>query len=156
MGKPFNARMPWTYGRKVIDGRQPITINVKREHVEAAVASNGALCVVAQTVKQALGADHVIVFRTKCYVDLGSDRPIERLRPSRELVEKVINPLDEGHPERIVTGRYDLVPVKPSERLGEPQRSRWERRKRQMRGDERPSYHRKARGIRSLGRIRSI
>jgi hypothetical protein len=148
----------WVRNAEVEDATEPITINVRREDIEAGKnPQDGNSCVVSQCALRALGAYEVYCYRQVCYVVFDRGEKVQRFAVSNKLRSRVIVPLDDGDYDAIEPGLYQLTPMWPSKRLGaeaayqatlKAQRERGERPPVQRRG---PQAH--PRQVR--GRIRS-
>lgn len=120
MGGDLMARPEWMAGREIKDATKAVTINIRKDHIEDALAGNGEKCVAGRCILQTLGATAVWVYRSKTYVVWDDDRPIQRYSNSSALVNRVIRILDDPTRDNkdIQPGLYDLRPPAPAQRLG--------------------------------------
>lgn len=145
----------WVNAGTVVDATRAATLNIRERDIATAVPNKGDECVAARCALRALDAVHVYFYRGTAYVQLDNDGPVERFVVSAAMRRDVIVPLDAGHPDRIKSGRYDLVPPTGSARLGQAVKRRTALRIRREQGDAPPPTRREYRARPMVGRIRS-
>lgn len=118
------AKPKWMKNIPCKDAEVPVTINIRQHHIDEAVASSATQCVVALCTLRALDAKHVWIYRSKAYVVWDDGQPIRRYQNSQDLIKRVINPLDSGHPELIQPGMYTLNVPTPAQALGRDRRAK--------------------------------
>jgi len=115
-----NSHPNWMKGKKRVDAKRRVSMNITQSDIDGAVPGDGESCVAALCALRAFSAAHVYFYKATIYVQWDEGDIIFRYKPSGPLYRNVIRILDDPDKPNsdIQPGVYDLLPPPPGQRLG--------------------------------------